>query len=99
MTAAKAYLKQNRPKRLEQGHPWVYPGEIARIEGEPQSGDVIHVYNHAGYFLAQGFYNPLSQLVIRIFAYSDREVDEQLFYEKIEQAWQRRRFYLKPATP
>ncbi|SPF55418.1 Ribosomal RNA large subunit methyltransferase I [Candidatus Desulfosporosinus infrequens] len=98
MTVPKAFLKQNRKKRLEQGHPWVYPGEIEKIEGNPQGGDVIHIVNHAGHFLAQGFYNPLSQLIIRVVTYSEVEVDENLFLAKIEQAWQRRQWLLPEAT-
>jgi len=98
MIVAKAFLKQYRKKRLEQGHPWVYPGEIERIEGEPQGGDVIHIVNHAGHFLAQGFYNPLSQLIIRVVTYSEVDVDENLFYDKIQKAWTRRQWLLPAAT-
>jgi 23S rRNA (cytosine1962-C5)-methyltransferase len=98
MTIPKAFLKQHRKKRLEQGHPWVYPGEIEKIEGDPQAGDVIYIVNHAGHFLAQGFYNPLSQLIIRVVTYSEVEVNETLFFDKIEQAWQRRQWLLPEAT-
>jgi 23S rRNA (cytosine1962-C5)-methyltransferase len=98
MTVPKAFLKQYRKKRLEQGHPWVYPGEIEKIEGDPQGGDVIHIVNHAGHFLAQGFYNPLSQLIIRVVTYSEVKADENLFYDKIEQAWKRRQWLLPAAT-
>ena len=98
MIVAKAFLKQYRKKRLEQGHPWVYPGEIERIEGDAQGGDVIHIVNHAGHFLAQGFYNPLSQLIVRVVTYSEVIVDENLFHDKIEQAWTRRQWLLPAAT-
>lgn len=98
MTVPKAFLKQYRKKRLEQGHPWVYPGEIEKIEGDPQGGDVIHIVNHAGHFLAQGFYNPLSQLIIRVVTYTEVEVDEDLFLDKIEQAWKRRQWLLPEVT-
>lgn len=76
----------------------MYPGEIERIEGDPQGGDVIHIYNHAGHFLAQGFYNPLSQLIIRVLTYSEGEVDENLLHDKLEQAWKRRQWLLQTAS-
>lgn len=98
MTVPKAFLKKNRKKRLEQGHPWVFPGEIERIEGNPQGGDVIHIVNHVGHFLAQGFYNPQSQLILRVVTYSEVEVNESLFLEKIEQAWKRRQWLVPDAT-
>ena len=98
MTVPKAFLKKNRKKRLEQGHPWVFPGEIEKIEGNPQGGDVIHIVNHVGHFLAQGFYNPKSQLIIRVVTYLEVEVNENLFLEKIEQAWKRRQWLVPDAT-
>ena len=98
MAVSKVFLKQNRKKRLEQGHPWVYPSEIETLEGDPQGGDIIHIVNHAGHFLAQGFYNPRSQLIIRVVTYSEVEVDKTLFFDKIEQAWQRRQWLLPKIT-
>ncbi|HEY8908965.1 MAG TPA: class I SAM-dependent rRNA methyltransferase [Desulfosporosinus sp.] len=98
MTVSKAYLNKNRKKRLEQGHPWVFPGEIEKIEGDPKGGDIIHILNHVGHFLAQGFYNPVSQLIIRVISYAEVEVDENLFLTKIEQAWRRRKWLTPDAT-
>lgn len=98
MNITKVFLKQNRKKRLEQGHPWVFPNEIEKLEGNPQGGDVIHIVNHAGHFLAQGFYNPLSQLILRVVSYSEADVDETQFYSKIEQAWKRRQWLIPEAT-
>lgn len=98
MTMPKAYLKQNRKKRLEQGHPWVFPSEIDKIEGSPQGGDIVHIVNHVGHFLAQGFYNPLSQLVLRVVSYSEADVDEPMFHSKIKQAWKRRQWLVPKAT-
>ena len=94
MSQARVFLKKSRKKRLEQGHPWVFPGEIERIEGEPAGGDIIRILNYDGFFLAQGFYNPLSQLVIRIISYSESSVDEDFFLEKIQSAWNRRKWLL-----
>jgi len=99
MAVAKAFLKKNRKKRVEQGHPWVFPGEIEKIEGNPQGGDIIHIVNHVGHFLAQGFYNPKSQLIIRVVSYSEKdEINAELFLKKIEQAWKRRQWLVPDAT-
>ncbi|MDI6880846.1 MAG: rRNA large subunit methyltransferase I, partial [Desulfitobacteriaceae bacterium] len=37
----KVYLKKQRKKRLEQGHPWIYQSEIERIEGDVGEDDLI----------------------------------------------------------
>ncbi|MDQ7094005.1 class I SAM-dependent rRNA methyltransferase [Desulfosporosinus sp. PR] len=98
MSMPRAFLIKNRKRRLEQGHPWVYPGEIAGIEGEPSGGDIVHILNHDGHFLAQGFYNPSSQLVLRVISYSEKIVDEEVFLAKIRQAWRRRQWLLPDAS-
>ncbi|AFM41981.1 putative SAM-dependent methyltransferase [Desulfosporosinus acidiphilus SJ4] len=94
MSIPRVFLIKNRKRRLEQGHPWVYPGEIDRVEGEPSGGDIVHILNHDGHFLAQGFYNPVSQLMIRVLSYSETIIDEEVFLEKIRKAWRRRQWLL-----
>lgn len=91
----KIYLKRNRKKRLEQGHPWVYKSEIERIEGDIQETDIVNLYNHEGHFLAKGFYNPVSQIAVRILDYcEDTEINQQWFLIKMNAAWERRLWLL-----
>lgn len=99
MSEIKVYLTQNRRKRLEQGHPWIYKSEIAKIEGEPSDEqDCVDVLNHAGHFLAQGLYNPNSQIAVRIISYHPEEINEAWFHERVEKAWQRRKWLLPEVT-
>ncbi|KLU62875.1 ribosomal RNA large subunit methyltransferase I [Peptococcaceae bacterium CEB3] len=87
----KVYLKRDRKKRLEQGHPWVYKSEIERIEAE-ETDDLMRIVNHEGYFLAQGFYNPLSQIAARVVDYHEESViDEEWFERRVQEAWERRK--------
>lgn len=92
---AKAYLKKQRKKRLENGHPWVYLSEIERVEGNPQSGDVVEVVNHAGVFLAKGYLNLNSQLAVRILTYNPKEeIDQRFFTKRVREAWEFRKRFL-----
>ncbi len=91
----KVYLKQNRKKRVEQGHPWVYRNEIEKQEGDDKDEDQVHVLNHTGYFLAQGFYNQFSKIAVRLVSYSDTTIiDKEWFLHKIKTAWERRQWLL-----
>lgn len=67
---ASVILERNRKKRLEQGHPWVYASEVASVDGEPQAGGLVDVLNHQGRYLATGYYNPASQIRVRILSQS-----------------------------
>jgi len=84
-------LSQNRKKRLELGHPWVYKSEMGEVKGEPGPGDVVDVLNQKGQFLARGFYNPLSQIAVRILSYQRVEIDPGFFVNRVTQAWNYRK--------
>ncbi len=91
----KVFLKQNRKKRVEQGHPWVYRNEIEQQEGDGKDEDLVQVLNHTGHFLAQGFYNQFSKIAVRLVSYSETTmIDADWFLLKIKSAWERRQWLL-----
>lgn len=99
LTESKVFLVQNRRKRLEQGHPWVYQSEILKTEGvENPETDLVQVVNHAGHFLALGFYNPNSQIAVRILSYQQEDIDSAWFVERVYKAWKRREWLLPGVT-
>lgn len=91
MERAKAVLQKERKKRLESGHPWVFASEIARIEGEASPGQLVDVVNHQGKYLATGYWNPKSQITVRIVSYTAvEEMGEAFFRERFRQCKQHR---------
>jgi 23S rRNA (cytosine1962-C5)-methyltransferase len=92
---AAVWLNKSRRPRLEEGHPWVYVNEIAKTEGEPKPGQVVEVRDHRGQFLAAGYWNPASQITVRIVAYSPLEqMDEAFFRGRFERALAHRERFL-----
>lgn len=92
---AKVFLVRNRRKRLEQGHPWVYQSEVERIEGEYEPGDMVDVVNHQGHFLAKGYINPQSQMIVRILSYRpDEEINQEWVTARVRRAWKFRQRFL-----
>ncbi|MUT66660.1 class I SAM-dependent rRNA methyltransferase [Paenibacillus sp. NEAU-GSW1] len=91
---AKIWLQRSRKKRLELGHPWIYANEIERVEGEAAPGDIVDVVSHKGQFLASGYYNPKSQITVRVVSHKPiAEMDVAFFRERLKQcADYRRRF-------
>jgi len=84
---ARVLLQQHRKKRLEAGHPWVFQTEVLRIEGEPKPGEIVEVANHNGHFLAKGYFNPASQIIVRILSYNQQEeIDASFFLRRIREA-------------
>lgn len=62
-------LSKARNKRTEKGHPWIFASEIDKIEGEPAHGALVDVVTHQGRYLATGYWNPRSQITVRIVAF------------------------------
>jgi 23S rRNA G2069 N7-methylase RlmK/C1962 C5-methylase RlmI len=57
---------------------------VAEAEGE--AGDVVSVFDRKGRFLGRGFYNPKSEITIRIAERRDELVDEPWFRIRIARA-------------
>ena len=83
MGTAKVVLRQGRARPLWFGHPWVYANGVARVEGDPAPGDVVALCDHDGRFIGQGFYNPRSQIPVRLCTRTDGPVDAAFFRARI----------------
>jgi 23S rRNA (cytosine1962-C5)-methyltransferase len=84
---ARIVLEPRRAKPFYARHPWVFPGAIAEIQGEPADGASVEVYSHGGAFIAHGLYNSKSRLRTRLYSWShDRPIDGSFFRDRIEQA-------------
>jgi 23S rRNA (cytosine1962-C5)-methyltransferase len=84
---ASVWLNKGRRARLEEGHPWIFAGEIAKTEGEPEPGQLVEVRDHRGQLLATGYWNPASQITVRIVAYGPLEkLDTEFFRKRFERA-------------
>ncbi len=66
---ASAILIPGKEKRVYSGHPWIFRSDIARVEGEFTPGDVVDVLSSKGKFLCKAFYNPQSQISLRVMTY------------------------------
>lgn len=90
MVEGEVILKPGREKPLRRRHPWVFSGAIAHVESAPPGG-LVTVRSHEGAFLARGYYNPHSQIRVRVLTWDpDEQVDEVFWQRRIEAAWSRR---------
>src|SRR5690554_1232484 len=91
-------LKRKRQQRIEQGHPWIFKSEIERTEGEGEPGQLARVVTYQGAYLATGYWNPKSQITVRVVAYNElASMDSDFLASRFEEAWRhRQRFMGKP---
>ena len=79
-------LKRGREKPLLRGHPWVFSGAVARIEGEVMPGDMGEAVSADGRFLGIGHLNPQSQIVFRLLSRNQGSLGIDFFKERIATA-------------
>ena len=93
---AKITLRKTRETRVRGGHPWIYASEIERVEGEFENGDIVDVSDYKGKFIGRGFYNPQSQISLRILTRNDEPCDRAFFEKRIRDAWEYRKIWCDP---
>jgi 23S rRNA (cytosine1962-C5)-methyltransferase len=80
-------LKPGREKSLLRRHPWIFSGAIARLNGNPTSGETVDLLAADGKFLARAAYSPSSQIRARVWTFDPSEpVDVDFFRRRIKTA-------------
>ncbi len=92
-------LKKGKEKSLLRRHPWVYDTAIARIKGEPLSGDFVRVVSASGDVLGIGGFSPQSTLRVRMWTFgaSENVFSPAFLEQRLRQAVSAREF-LKQRT-
>ena len=88
---SRVFLRRKIAPRVQNGHPWIFMNEVDRVEGSPAPADIVEVFSHDGKWIGSGYYNPQSQIVIRILSREKgQEINAGFFKNKIQSCWQYR---------
>lgn len=79
-------LKRGKEKPLLRGHPWVFSGAVAKVEGDPSPGDLGEVYSAEGEFLGLGHVNFRSQIILRLLTQRKEEIGHDFYQGRISEA-------------
>ena len=84
-------LKPGKEKPVRQGHPWIFSGAIDGVSGDPTPGDIVDITDIRGGWLARGYYNPRSQIVVRLLTWvQDEPIDDAFWRRRLVEAADRR---------
>jgi 23S rRNA (cytosine1962-C5)-methyltransferase len=86
----KVYLRKKIAPRIANGHPWVYGNEVDRVAGNPVPGEIVEVRFADGKLAGVGYFNPQSQILVRLLSRKVEEINDAFFFQRIQQAWQYR---------
>lgn len=80
-------LRPGRERSVLRRHPWVFSGAVARVEGAPADGDVVDVRDARGNWLARGYLNRRSQIIVRLLTWDpDEEISTDFWRRRLQQA-------------
>ena len=91
-------LRKTRETRVRGGHPWIYTSEIEKVDGAFENGAIVDVADFRGKFIGRGFYNPQSQISLRILTRNDEPCDRGFFARRIQDAWDYRKLLCDPMS-
>lgn len=91
MNNKKIYLKYGKEESAKRFHPWIFSGAIHRIEGEPEEGDIVDVFDAQKNFIARGHYQ-IGSIAVRILSFKEEEtVDEAFWIGRFQTAYRIRK--------
>ena len=90
MTYKKLYLKPGKEESLKRFHPWVFSGAIAKIEGEPEEGEIVDVYTSKKEFIACGHYQ-IGSIAVRVLSFVQETIGHEFWKHRLEVALDMRR--------
>ncbi|HUP13113.1 MAG TPA: hypothetical protein VM187_12890, partial [Niastella sp.] len=84
-------LNKKISHRVANGHPWIFANEVNAAPGDLEPGAVVDVYTHDKKFIGKGYFNPRSQILVRLLTRKkDDVVNEDFFYNRLLEAWKYR---------
>lgn len=83
-------LKKGKEESLDRFHPWVFSGALAEtLPDNLEEGEVVGVESSTGRFIGVGHFQ-IGSIAVRILDFSQREIDESFFAERLHEAYQLR---------
>ena len=90
MSYKKVYLKPGKEESLKRFHPWVFSGAIARVEGEPEEGEIVDVYTSKKEFIACGHFQ-IGSIAVRVLTFRQEEINREFWRRRLAVALDMRR--------
>ncbi len=89
-----ASLKPHREESLLNGHLWIFSGALQQPPHWIEPGGLVDVKSATGQFVARGYYNPHTDIAIRILTHDPGEtIDEAFLRRRIRGAVELRQIF------
>ena len=87
LSLPKIFITEKGERHARSGHPWVFEGEVVRVEGDPTDGDIAVVYTEPrnggkAKFIGSGYYNSHSKIRVRLISTNANDRFDDDFYRR-----------------
>lgn len=85
-------VSQKGTRWVEQGHPWIYEGEVLSLDGEIENGALADAVSEKGKYIGTGFISLKSKIRLRILSRNANDrFDEAFWRRRVQYAWDYRK--------
>lgn len=78
----KIILSQGRDEAVRRFHPWIFSGAIHNVEGKPEDGDIVEVFDASGNYLATG-HACTGSIAVKLFHFGPERPGENFWAWKL----------------
>lgn len=88
MDLGQVCLRRGEEQDVRRGKRWIYDNEVAWVDEDCTDGGIVDVVDNRGEFVARGFFNSGSKILVRVLTRDQTEtVDRGFLRRRLEQAW------------
>lgn len=94
-----ASLRPRKEESLQDGHLWIFSGALQQPPHWIEPGGLVDVKSATGQFVARGYYNPRTDIAIRILTRNQGEaIDDAFLQRRVREAVALRQVFLPDVT-
>lgn len=71
---------------MRANHPWIYKGQLLHPAEPIKGGSIVSVWTSDNKFAGRGYYNPTSEITVRLLTFKDEPIDDAFIDRKIGEA-------------
>lgn len=87
-------LKPHRDESLANGHLWIFSGALQQPPHWVEAGGLLDVKSSTGQFVARGYYNPRTDIAVRILTHkSEEEINLAFLRQRVREAVELRQVF------
>lgn len=78
----RVFITEKGERHARSGHPWVFEGEVVRLDGCPADGELCNVFSPKERFIGTGFYNSASKIRVRLISTNANDKFDEEFWRR-----------------